>query len=73
MASIEQSLYFLPLSVLFFLIIEQSVLMVLVFYEKCLLEKVMFNAMNSAIRRFFFVMQRMSTGSKVKKSRMNAE
>ena len=30
----------LPLSVLFFLIIEQSVLMVLVFYEKCMLEKV---------------------------------
>ena len=30
----------LPLSELFFLIIEQSILMVLVFYEKCMLEKV---------------------------------
>ena len=29
----------LPLSVLFSLIIEQIVLMVLVFYEKCMLEK----------------------------------
>ena len=30
----------LPLSVLFFLIIEQSVSMFLVFYEECMLEKV---------------------------------
>ena len=35
---------------------EQSGLMVLVFYEKCMLEKVN-DAKNSAIRRFFFVIE----------------
>ena len=44
-----------PLTVLFFLSIEHSVLMVLVFNEKYRLGN---DAKNSAIRRVFFVIER---------------
>lgn len=46
----------LPLSKLGFLITEHSVLLILVFYEKCMLRE---NANNSAIRWGFFVTERM--------------